>query len=132
DASTAIALDDEYMLVGDDEGGVLRVYHRDGGEAVLEWSFQEALGSTKELDLEASALVNNRLYVIGSHSNSKDGGEADSREFLFSVDLSGTGRDTTFEFQGSYAGLEQALVDWDKSNGHGKGADHFGFQAASA
>lgn len=132
DASTAIALDDQYMIVGDDEGGVLRVYHRAGGEAVREWSFQEALGSTKELDLEASALLGNRLYVIGSHSNSKDGGEADNREYLFSVDLSGTGENTQFDFQGSYAGLEQALVEWDEGNGHGKGAGHFGFKAASA
>lgn len=39
DASTAIALDANWMVVADDEANVLRVYPRQGGAAVLEWDF---------------------------------------------------------------------------------------------
>src|SRR5690606_17257865 len=39
DASTAIALDDHFMIVGDDEANVLRVYPREGGAALVEWSY---------------------------------------------------------------------------------------------
>mgnify|MGYP002348435947 CR=1 FL=1 len=39
DASTAIALDANYMVVGDDEASVLRVFHREGGEALVEWDY---------------------------------------------------------------------------------------------
>ncbi|MBP0437084.1 DUF4214 domain-containing protein [Tianweitania sediminis] len=132
DTSTAIALPDDYILVGDDEANVLRVYHRDGGPAVLEWSYDAAIGGDGELDLEASALVGNTLYLVGSHGNSKSGGEADNREILFSVELQGTGAATTFTINGAYTGLEAALVAWDAGNAHGQGANYFGFAASSA
>lgn len=132
DASTALALDDDFMVVGDDEGGVLRIYPREGGEAVAEWNFQNALNSTAELDLEASTRLGDTLFFIGSHSNTKGGNDADGREFLFSVTLSGRGADSKFTFQSAYNGLETDLVRWDSSNAHGLGAHHFGLAAAVA
>ncbi|MDO5625471.1 MAG: hypothetical protein Q4G71_12385, partial [Pseudomonadota bacterium] len=122
DASTAIALDADWMIVGDDEASVLRVYPRAGGAAVAEWSFDGVLGLRgEELDVEASTRIGNTLYFIGSHSNKRAGAEADSREHLFAVTTSGTGAATTFSFVGQYGGLEQALVSWDSGNAHGKG-----------
>lgn len=133
DASTAIALDADWMIVGDDEASVLRVYPRAGGAAVLAWDYDAALGlAGGELDLEASARLGDTLYFIGSHSNKKSGAEADSRERLFAVNVSGTGAATRFTPAGQHAGLEQALVAWDRDNVHGRGADHFGLAASSA
>lgn len=131
DASTAIALDDKYMIVADDEGNVLRVYARDGGDAVYEWDYSAALGISGEVDLEAATLVGDTLYLTGSHSNSKKGADADSREVLFSVKVSGTGADTQFSYQGKFTGLEAALVAWDQSGASGKAAGYFGFAESS-
>ncbi|MFD1709693.1 ExeM/NucH family extracellular endonuclease [Ottowia sp. GY511] len=132
DASTAIALDADWMVVGDDEANVLRVYPRAGGAAVREWSYGSLLGiGSSELDLEASTRIGNRLYFTGSHSNKKDGSEANNREHLFAVDVTGTGAGATFAYVAQYGGLEQALVSWDGGNAHGKGANYFGLAASS-
>ena len=131
DASTAIALDANFMVVGDDEASVLRVYDRSGGAAVVEWSYSAALANGGELDLEAGTRIGDNLYFIGSHSNSRTGAEANSREFIFTVNVSGSGANTVFTF-GSKAGLETTLATWDSSNAHGKGADYFGFTASAA
>ncbi len=132
DASTAIALDANFMVVGDDEASVLRVYDRAGGSAVLEWSYASALANGGELDLEAGTRIGDTLYLLGSHSNSKSGNESDSREFLFAVTVAGSGADTVFTYQGQRTGLESSLATWDSSNAHGKGANYFGLTASSA
>src|SRR5690606_36535488 len=65
DASTAMALDANWMVVADDEANVLRVYPRDGGAAVLEWDFSvegPALG--KELDVESSTRIGNLALFL--------------------------------------------------------------------
>lgn len=133
DASTAIVLDGRYMLVGDDEGNSLRVFDREGGAAVKEIFFGGYLGiNNTELDLEASTRIGEKLYFIGSHGNSKSGNDANNREWLFSATASGTGADTALTFTGKFGGLEAALVQWDQSNAHNLGANHFGFAAGSA
>jgi len=131
DASTAIALDDKYMLVGDDESSILRVYDRSGGDAVLEWDYSKAIGTDAEIDLEAATLVGDTLYISGSHSNTKKGVDADSREIIFAVKISGTGAQTTFDYQGKFTGMEAALVAWDQSGASGHEAGYFGFAASS-
>jgi hypothetical protein len=131
DASAAVALDNKYMIVGDDEASVLRVYDRAGGDAVLEWDYSGLIGSTGELDLEAMTMVGDTLFVTGSHSNTKKGVDADSREVVFSVKVSGTGAQTQFDYQRKFTGLEAALVAWDQGGGSGKAAGYFGFAASS-
>ena len=134
DASTAFALPDGFMIVADDEANVLRVYPRAGGAAVLEWSY--ALNGpklTKELDLEAGTRIGDTLYLTGSNSNSKDGGDAMAdRSHLFAVKVAGTGAATTFDYLGQFSALESQLVAWDAGNGHALGANHFGFAASAA
>lgn len=133
DASTAIAFDANWMVVGDDEASVLRVYPREGGSAVTEWNFASALGvGTGEVDVEASTRIGDTLYFTGSHSNKKDGTEQLSRDNIFAVTVAGTGTDTQFTYQGKNTTLETALTTWDSSNAHGKGANYFGFSASSA
>ena len=134
DASTAMALDDLYMIVGDDEANVLRVYPRNGGAAVAEWSYDSNVTAGSELDLEASTRIGATGYFIGSHSNKSNGAEENNREYLFSVTVSGTGAQTQFSFTSANkrSDLETQLKTWDSGNSHGKGANYFGFTTASA
>ncbi|MGF6346190.1 Ig-like domain-containing protein [Variovorax sp. W2I14] len=128
DASTAFALPDNFMIVADDEANVLRVYPRAGGAAVKEWSYEldgPKLG--KELDLEAGVRIGDTLYLTGSNSNKKDGGDAPDRSHLFAVKVIGTGAATAFSYVGQFSSLEAQLVAWDAANSHGLGANHFGF-----
>lgn len=132
DASAALALDANWMVVGDDEASVLRVYDRAGGPAVKEWNYGTALGNGGELDLEAGTRIGDTLYFTGSHSNNKSGAEQNNREYILAVKIEGTGADTQFTYLGKHGGLEDQLVAWDQGNVHGKGANYFGFAASSA
>ncbi len=132
DASTALALANNFMLVGDDEASVLRVYSRDGGAAVKEISYDSFLNlAGKEADLEGSTRIGDKLYFIGSHGNNKSGVDQDNREWIASATLTGTGADTALAFTGKYTGLEAVLSTWDSSNAHGLGANHFGITAGA-
>lgn len=133
DASTAIALPDNFMIVADDEANVLRVYPRGGGAAVQEWSY-ELYGPklTKELDLEAGTRIGDTLYFTGSNSNKKDGGDVPAeRSHLFAVKVTGTGAATAFNYVGKFSLLEAQLIAWDTTNAHGLGANHFGFAVSA-
>ncbi|BEP55314.1 hypothetical protein GmRootV118_25580 [Variovorax sp. V118] len=134
DASTALALPGDFMLVADDEANVLRVYPRAGGAAVKEWSYKlEGPKLAKELDLEAGTRIGDTLYFTGSNSNKKDGGDAAAdRSHLFAVKVGGTGAATTFDYVGQFSLLEAQLIAWDTGNAHGLGANHFGFAVSAA
>jgi hypothetical protein len=132
DASTAFALPDNFMIVADDEANVLRIYPRAGGAAVKEWSYElEGPKLGKELDLEAGTRIGDTLYLTGSNSNKKDGSDAPDRSHLFAVKVSGTGAATTFSYVGQFSALEAQLITWDATNGHGLGANHFGFTVSA-
>lgn len=133
DASTAVALPNDWMLVADDESNVLRVYPRAGGAAVLEWSYElNGPAFPKELDLEAGVRIGDTLYLTGSNSNKKDGGDAATdRSHLFAVKVGGTGATTQFSYVGQFSGLESDLIAWDTGNMHGLGANHFGFAVSA-
>ncbi|MBU3848054.1 MAG: Ig-like domain-containing protein [Candidatus Acinetobacter avistercoris] len=135
DASTAVALDDNFIIVADDEANILRVYPKNGGAAVASWNFEEnGPMFKKELDIEASALLADNIVVFtGSHGNKKDGDDAMAeRSHMFSVKITGTGKDTKFEYLGKYSDLESNLTEWDRSNQHGLGKDHFGLVQSAA
>ncbi len=130
DASTAIALDANWMVVGDDEANVLRVYNRVGGDAVKEWSYEDAatgIGFGGELDLEGGTRIGDVYYFTGSSSNSKSGADDPNREKIFSVRITGTGAETEFTGIDTLASLEQKLVDWDAAH-----SNRFGFSASSS
>lgn len=128
DASSALALDENYMLVIDDEANVVRVYPRSGGSAIKEISYDIYVNAGQELDAEAMTKIENDIYIIGSHSNKKSGAEDDNREFVLKFTLSGTGSETTLTFVDSYSGLENDLVLWDNNNTHGKGENYYGLE----
>lgn len=131
DASSAIALDENYMLVIDDEANVVRVYPRNGGNAIKEISYDSHVISEEELDAEAMTRIDNDIYIIGSHSNKKTGTEENNREYVLKFTLSGTGIETTLTFVDSYSNLENDLVSWDENNTHGKGINYYDLKTSA-
>ncbi len=140
DASAAQSIDGGILLVGNDEDQVLRLYDRaTSGLPVAGFDVSPDLaltdvsgGVAREVDIEGSMRVGNRVWWVGSHSNSASGAQRPNRRRLFATDLSGTGAATTLTVAGSYAFLRDDLVAWDQSNGHGRGANFYGFAAAVA
>ncbi len=137
DASTTQTVDANYMLVGDDENQGLRLYNRqNSGLPVNSTDYSTQLGVTPtnpEVDIEGSVQVGNRIYWLGSHSNSANVGAARPNRYrLFATDVTGSGSGTTLSYVGRYDGLRTDLLAWDASNGHGLGANYFGLVASAA
>ncbi|KAA5534678.1 T9SS type A sorting domain-containing protein [Taibaiella lutea] len=132
DASTAVALDDNYMIISDDEKNILNVYSRSqSGLPVKSFDYSTLLGLTdlssgapREIDLEASARSltdNNKIYWLGSHSN-KSTPSFDlrpNRNRIFATTVTGTGATTAFTFAGYYEGLRNAVSTWSNTNSLG-------------
>ncbi|WP_016952608.1 ExeM/NucH family extracellular endonuclease [Anabaena sp. PCC 7108] len=140
DASTAIAIDANYTLVADDENQVLRLYDRtNSGLPVAGFDFTSSLGLTdlsggvpREVDIEASTRVGNRIFWMGSQSNSDSGSFRPNRDRIFATDISGTGANTTLSYAGRYDFLKEDIIAWDVNNLHGKGANYYGLAASAA
>jgi hypothetical protein len=131
DASAAIALDDSYMVIANDESNLLYVYDRSAsGLPVKTFDFNAgnilsltdgSTGNWKEVDVEA--VVNSmahagRSYWLGSMSNSSSFNDKPNRNRLFAIDITGTGAATAFSNAGNYTGLRQQLITWGDANGY--------------
>ncbi len=140
DASTAVLVDANNMLVGDDENQVLRLYNRqNSGLPVAGFDFTSALGLTdvsggvpREVDLELSVRKDNRIFWMGSQSNADGGNARVNRDRVFATDVSGSGASTTLSYVGRYDFLREDIINWDVTNAHGKGANYYGLQASAA
>jgi predicted extracellular nuclease len=140
DASSAIAIDANALLIANDEDQRLRLYPRGAsGFNATQFDFTTSLaltdlsgGAPREVDLEASTRVGNRIYWIGSHSNSSGGSARPNRSRLYATDASGAGTAATLTFVGYYGNLKTDLIAWDSGNVHGLGANAFGFAASAA
>jgi predicted extracellular nuclease len=140
DASTALAIAGNALYVANDEDQRLRLYPSGvSGFFASAFDATSSLGLTdlsgglpREVDIEASTRIGNRIYWLGSHSNSSSGNNRPNRSRLFAADLSGSGTTATLSFVGYYAGLKTDLVAWDQANGHGLGANALGFSASTA
>jgi hypothetical protein len=140
DGSTAIPIDANWMLVGDDENQVIRLYARaQSGFPVRQFNFTPFLGLTdieagvpREVDIEASTRSGNRLFWMGSHSHSSIAEGRTNRSRVFAVDLSGTGTNISLKYIGRYDYLKLDLASWDENNFHGKGANYYGLVASTA
>ncbi len=89
-------------------------------------------GNPREVDLEASARLGNRIYWLASNGNSSGGTSRPNRQRLFATDVTGTGAGATLTFVGFYSGLRTDLLAWDAGNGHGLGAGYYGLAASAA
>lgn len=141
DASTAVALDAEYMFVADDEDQKLRLFRRgSSGPALSSFDFTTSLGLTdlagggqpREVDIEGSTRIGNRIFWMGSHSNSSGGASRPNRQRIFATDVSGSGAVATLSYVGRYDFLRADLVAWDQANAHARGANYFGLAASTA
>jgi len=141
DASTAIPVGGTFFLEADDENQVLRLY--DSGKSglpVAGFDFTSSLGLTqtdgsgvlREVDLEASTRVGDSIFWLGSQSNSDDGKSRPNRDRVFATDITGTGASTTLSYGGRYNFLREDIINWDVTNGHGKGANFYGLAASAA
>ncbi|MFO0139170.1 MAG: lamin tail domain-containing protein, partial [Cyanobacteriota bacterium] len=126
DASTGVAIDSQFMLVADDENQVLRLYDRNNsGRPIAGFDFTTSLALTdtsaglpREVDLEASLRVGNRIYWLGSLSNSSSGDFRPNRNRLFATDGSGSGATTSLSYVGRYDNLKADLISWGDANGY--------------
>ncbi|MCC5641830.1 putative Ig domain-containing protein [Nostoc sp. CHAB 5824] len=141
DASTAIPVSGTFFLEADDENQVLRLYdYSKSGLPVTGFDFTNSLGLTqtdgsgvlREVDIEASTKVGNRIFWLGSQSNSDDGKSRPNRDRVFATDITGTGASTTLSYGGRYNFLKEDIINWDVNNGHGKGANFYGLAASAA
>jgi hypothetical protein len=90
DASAAVALDDKYFAVADDEGNTLRIYKRGEDKPAREFDVGKFLGSAKhESDLEGAARIGNRVYWISSHGRNREGEVEPRRRRFFATDIEG-------------------------------------------
>lgn len=136
DGSAAVALDDNYMVVPDDEKNMLNVYDRNhSGLPVKSFDYGAIAGlnltdidggAPREIDVEAGvrSLINvNRIYWMGSHSNKSTPSFSlrPNRNRIFALNVTGTGAATAFSFVGQYEGLRTALNAW--SAAHSLGLD---------
>ncbi len=109
DASAAIALDDDYMIIANDESNLLYVYNRSqSGLPVKTYDFNQSnilsltdgsSGNWKEVDVEAgtkSIATTGKIYWLGSMSNSSSFNDKPNRNRLFAVTATGTGAATAF------------------------------------
>lgn len=141
DASTAMPIDANYMFVGDDENQVLRIFSRsNSGAALVEFSMNPFLdlndlygdGRPREVDIEGSTSVGNRLFWLGSHSHSRDAELVTNRSRVFGTDVVFAGTNSTVSNVGRYDYLKIDVMKWDATNGHGKGAHYYGLTASGA
>jgi hypothetical protein len=140
DGSTAILLDGDVMLIGDDENQGIRLYPRSRSSLPLkQYDFTSNLelpdlgaGMPREVDIEASTRVANRIFWIGSHGHSSFGEIRTNRTRIFATDLHETGDSTTLSYVGRYDYLKFDLLRWDSLNLHRKGTNFYGIEASDA
>ncbi len=123
DGSTAIFVDANYMFVADDETNVIKLFDRNNsGLSLYQFDVTPFLGlSGTEVDMEASfrSPTNpNRIYWMGSLSNSKSGNARPDRNRIFATDVVGTGANSTLTFVGYYDKLRSKLITWGDANGY--------------
>ena len=140
DASTAIPVNTNYMIVGDDETFSLRLYTRTNcGLPIKEFTFTNSLALTNldgeelaEMDLEASSRYGDRIYWLGSLGNITDGPLAPNRNRIYATDISGSGTNVQLTYVGRYDKLRDDILKWDAEGKHGKGAGYYGLETSAA
>lgn len=141
DASAALLIDAQNAMVAIDEDQVLRVWPTArSGPPIRSFDLTPLLGLTdvggsgqlRESDFEALTRRGTRVYVMGSHANSAEGGNRPNRRRIAAFDLIGNAPDWSLNWVGRYDGLRGDLLAWDQGNGHGLGANALGLTNSAA
>jgi probable HAF family extracellular repeat protein len=123
DASAAVTNGANFVFVAEDELNAIRLYNKHtNGPAVREFIFDDQLGVSKELDLEAATRWSSATYWLGSHSQAgfKNGvypTEPD-RHRVFRLDIGGSTAAPTLTWVRAYQFLRSDLCQWDIANGN--------------
>ena len=136
DGSTAIPLPGDLILVGDDENQTLRLYDRTrSGLPLTRYPMTPFLGLTdieagtpREVDIEGSTRVDDRLFWMGAHSHANIAEQRTNRSRIFATDLRWEPTGPQLTYIGRYDFLKLDMVAWDNRNLHGKGARYYGLQ----
>ena len=131
DASAAIGIDDEYMIVANDETNYLYIYNRNhSGLPVKSFDFNQGniLGLTdsiagmwRAVDVEGGVRSTNNpsvIYWIGSMSNNSISDDRPNRNRLFAITVSGKGAAASFTNAGHYSNLRELLISWGNVQGY--------------
>lgn len=121
DASAAIALDDRYFVVGEDENDTLLIYEFGQPEPKGRVPLSDYLGNKrpngkiKEGDIEGSARIGTVVYWITSHGRDSKGNKEPERQRLFATELVKDGDRPSLRGTGvPYAGLLADLLSSPK------------------
>lgn len=89
DASAAVRVGRDRLLVAYDEATSVYEFNADGGAVVHTYPLHDLLNLSRdnELDLEAAVLHDQGIWWIGSHGRDSDAAPAPSRELLFKTDI---------------------------------------------
>jgi hypothetical protein len=91
DASAAVSVNDNMVVVADDENNILRIYDvNKGGSPVGSFdmtSFLDIEPNHPEADIEGATKVGQRIYWITSHGRNKNGKLRPNRYRFFATDL---------------------------------------------
>ena len=137
DASSAIAVGGDVMLVANDElvNGKDMIYLFDrsqSGAPLNGFDFKDKLQlGAREMDLEASTRESDTIYWLGSLGNNDEGKCREDRWRFFGMKMSGSGTNTTLSYVGRYDHLRNDLINWDRQNQHGLGTDYYGLEASA-
>lgn len=134
DASAAYDAGDGHRFVADDDSNEIRLFGPTFGEAVAEFDFSgdvTPVQAGQAWDLEGAARMGDTIYWHGSLGNTRSGNVRLDRDIVLATTVTGRGADAQLEFAGYTRGIRDALVEWDREDGHGHGADAFGFAAAT-
>jgi hypothetical protein len=115
DASTAVAVDENHILVGEDENEVLMLYQtgvQNSQPVGAGFNLTKLLRdqSGYECDIEASARIGNRIYWITSHGPDKSGRKQPNRHRLFATDVMSSGKEIKLKWVGRYDNLERDII----------------------
>ena len=134
DASAAADAGDGHFFAVDDDSNAIRLFGPTSGEAVKEFSFDDEIGmhqAGQTFDSEGMTRVGDTIYVTGSLGNTRSGNIRPDRDVVYAVEVTGTGADAELSFVAATRGVRDGLVAWDAADGHGLGADFFGFERAT-
>ena len=113
EASAGAFLDDKHFVVASDEVAVLQLYERGKPDPIGRGFDMEELTSFEVADLEAAAVVGDRIYWISSHSlTSEKRKDKDERKVFFATKIGTAGGKPTLTKVGTVAtNLRKALLE---------------------
>lgn len=131
DASAAIELDNDFMIVANDETNYLYLYNRNhSGLPIKIFDFNQgnilrltdsSNGVWRAVDVEGAArsIANpSVIYWLGSMSNNTTSYDRPNRNRLFAITVSGKGTQTSCTNAGHYSQLREKLITWGDKNGY--------------